>query len=71
MSAVKRLLTPDTIVLADGMNYIKGYRYQMYCESKAVRTPNCVVSCCCNCTFALLLFIWPPGLLSLLLRVSM
>ena len=42
-SAVKRVLTRDTIVVADGMNYIKGFRYQLYCEAKAVQTPSCVV----------------------------
>ncbi|KAK6332505.1 hypothetical protein TWF730_004170 [Orbilia blumenaviensis] len=25
------------------MNYIKGYRYQLHCESKALLTPSCVV----------------------------
>lgn len=43
-SAVKRVLTRDDIVIADGLNYIKGFRYQLYCEAKAVQTPNCVVS---------------------------
>ncbi|KAL6715495.1 kti12, chromatin associated [Lecanora helva] len=42
-SAVKRALGKDSIVIADGLNYIKGYRYQLYCESKAVETPSCVV----------------------------
>ncbi|KAF2686674.1 chromatin associated protein KTI12 [Lentithecium fluviatile CBS 122367] len=42
-SAVKRVLSRDDIVIADGLNYIKGYRYQLYCEAKAVQTPNCVV----------------------------
>ena len=42
-SAVKRALSRDAIVVADGMNYIKGFRYQLYCEAKAVQTPNCVV----------------------------
>ncbi|KAF2654616.1 chromatin associated protein KTI12 [Lophiostoma macrostomum CBS 122681] len=42
-SAVKRVLSRDDIVIADGMNYIKGFRYQLYCEAKAVQTPNCVV----------------------------
>lgn len=42
-SAVKRFLSRDVIVVADGMNYIKGFRYQLYCEAKAVQTPNCVV----------------------------
>lgn len=43
-SAVKRALGKDTIVVADGLNYIKGFRYQLYCEAKAVQTPSCVVS---------------------------
>ena len=43
-SAVKRVLSRDDIVIADGMNYIKGFRYQLYCEAKALQTPNCVVS---------------------------
>lgn len=44
-SAVKRVLGRDDIVIADGLNYIKGFRYQLYCEAKAVQTPSCVVSC--------------------------
>ncbi|KAI7654292.1 hypothetical protein KC318_g13684, partial [Hortaea werneckii] len=42
-SAIKRVLNRDTVVVADGMNYIKGFRYQLYCEAKAVQTPNCIV----------------------------
>lgn len=42
-SAVKRALDRDTIVVADGLNYIKGFRYQLYCEAKAVQTLSCVV----------------------------
>ncbi|KAL9612008.1 MAG: hypothetical protein Q9167_003374 [Letrouitia subvulpina] len=42
-SAVKRTLDRDTIVIADGLNYIKGFRYQLYCEAKALQTPSCVV----------------------------
>ena len=42
-SAVKRLIGRDAIVIADGLNYIKGFRYQLYCESKAAHTPSCVV----------------------------
>ncbi len=37
------MLGRDTIVIADGLNYIKGYRYQLYCEAKAVQTASCVV----------------------------
>jgi len=42
-SATKRALGRDSIVVADGLNYIKGFRYQLYCEAKAVQTPSCVV----------------------------
>lgn len=40
---VKRALSRDTIVILDGMNYIKGVRYQLWCEAKAVATTCCVV----------------------------
>jgi protein KTI12 len=30
-------------VILDSANYIKGWRYQLYCEAKAVTTPQCVV----------------------------
>lgn len=43
MSAIKRLLGKDDIVIADGLNYIKGFRYQLFCEAKALGTPSCVV----------------------------
>ncbi|OLL24132.1 Protein kti12 [Neolecta irregularis DAH-3] len=43
MSSTGRLLTKDDIVICDGLNYIKGFRYQLYCESKALETPHCVV----------------------------
>jgi protein KTI12 len=41
----KRLLSRNDFVVLDaaGGNYIKGWRYQLYCEAKAVRTPSCVV----------------------------
>ena len=48
-SAIKRDLSRDAIVIADNMNYIKGFRYQLYCEAKGQMTPSCVV--CLN----------PPG----------
>ena len=40
---MKRALGKECIVLCDGMNYIKGFRYQLYCEAKAVQTGSCVV----------------------------
>ncbi|RDW67332.1 putative RNA polymerase II Elongator complex associated protein Kti12 [Aspergillus mulundensis] len=39
----KRMLGRDSFVILDGMNYIKGYRYQLWCESKALGTTCCVV----------------------------
>ena len=44
MSAVERLVSKDDLVIADGMNYIKGFRYQLYCVARAISTPHCVVS---------------------------
>ncbi|KAJ4292176.1 kti12, chromatin associated [Collariella sp. IMI 366227] len=38
--AVKRVLGPRDIVVLDGLNYIKGWRYQLFCEAKNVRTPK-------------------------------
>ncbi|KAI9183114.1 kti12, chromatin associated [Blastocladiella emersonii ATCC 22665] len=45
LSAVERLLSKDALVIADGMNYIKGFRYQLYCIARAIGTPHCVVHC--------------------------
>jgi tRNA uridine 5-carbamoylmethylation protein Kti12 len=46
LSAVERHLTKDNIVILDSMNYIKGYRYQLLCVSKALATTQCTVSEC-------------------------
>ncbi|CAO3589517.1 unnamed protein product [Absidia cylindrospora] len=43
MSAVERLSSKDDIVIADGLNYIKGFRYQLYCVARALSTPHCVI----------------------------
>ena len=40
---MKRVLSNKDIVILDGANYIKGWRYQLYCEAKAVKTPHCVI----------------------------
>lgn len=42
-AAVKRVLSSKDVVILDGANYIKGWRYQLYCEAKAVRTTHAVV----------------------------
>lgn len=43
MSAVKRDIARNTIVILDSPAYIKGFRYQLHCDAKAVGTPCCVV----------------------------
>jgi len=45
--AVKRVLSPRDIVVLDGLNYIKGWRYQLFCEAKNVRTPSAVLQIGC------------------------
>ena len=32
-------------MIVDSLNYIKGYRYELYCLSKHVKTPQCVLHC--------------------------
>lgn len=46
--AVKRVLSDKDFVVLDGLNYIKGWRYQLHCEAKAVRTPNCILQIGCS-----------------------
>ncbi|WYZ40135.1 hypothetical protein EsH8_IV_000476 [Colletotrichum jinshuiense] len=46
--AVKRVLSDRDIVILDGMNYIKGWRYQLHCEAKAVTTPSVVLQIGCG-----------------------
>ncbi|KAK4146375.1 chromatin associated protein KTI12 [Dichotomopilus funicola] len=47
-AAVKRVLSPRDIVILDGLNYIKGWRYQLFCEAKNVRTACCVLQIGCG-----------------------
>ncbi|KAJ6444763.1 RNA polymerase II elongator complex subunit [Purpureocillium lavendulum] len=46
--AVKRVLSDRDFVILDGLNYIKGWRYQLHCEAKAMRTPNCILQIGCT-----------------------
>lgn len=41
-SSVDHLLAGDTTVILDSLNYIKGYRYELYCVARSMRTPHCV-----------------------------
>lgn len=45
---MKRVLSDKDIVILDGLNYIGGWRYQLYCEAKALRTPSCCLQVGCT-----------------------
>jgi protein KTI12 len=42
-SQVDRALNKDTLVIVDYLNYIKGWRYELYCIARACGTPSCVL----------------------------
>lgn len=44
-SAMERLISRDDVVILDSLNYIKGYRYELYCVAKAHKTTHCIVHC--------------------------
>lgn len=37
------LIRPNRVVILDALNYIKGYRYEIYCTARTARTPHCVL----------------------------
>ncbi|RZC41172.1 KTI12 -like protein [Asbolus verrucosus] len=42
-SEILKLMTPNNVVILDALNYIKGYRYELYCGSKANKNTQCTV----------------------------
>lgn len=56
-AAVDHALNAKTVVVLDSLNYIKGFRYQLYCAARAESTQHCVVrfvrcalfGSCCVC----------------------
>ena len=44
-SMVQRMLNTNDILIIDGSNYIKGYRYEIYCITKLYKTPQCIIFC--------------------------
>lgn len=38
-------MSHDCHVILDSLNYIKGFRYELYCLSKLLKTTQCVVHC--------------------------
>ncbi|KAG8440173.1 hypothetical protein GDO86_006104 [Hymenochirus boettgeri] len=44
-AAVERNLNKEDVVILDSLNYIKGYRYELFCLIKHVQTPHCLIHC--------------------------
>ncbi|KDQ55858.1 hypothetical protein JAAARDRAFT_79772 [Jaapia argillacea MUCL 33604] len=42
-TAMQRQMGQDTILIIDSLNYIKGFRYQMYCAGRELRLRMCTV----------------------------
>uniref|UniRef100_A0A3B4BI96 Protein KTI12 homolog n=1 Tax=Periophthalmus magnuspinnatus TaxID=409849 RepID=A0A3B4BI96_9GOBI len=40
---VERKVNKDDVVILDSLNYIKGYRYELFCLIKHTQTPHCLV----------------------------
>ncbi|CAH0404317.1 unnamed protein product [Chilo suppressalis] len=47
-SEVVKLIGKENVVILDGSNYIKGYRYELYCASKACKSTQCTIYTICN-----------------------
>jgi protein KTI12 len=43
-------LNAESYVIVDSLNYIKGYRYELYCSARTFRTPHCVIWVGCDDT---------------------
>lgn len=43
-TAMQRQMNQDTVLIIDAMNYIKGFRYQMYCAAREQKLRVCTVS---------------------------
>jgi len=44
-SLTQKSLTDQTLVIVDSLNYIKGFRYELYCIAKLVKTTYCAIFC--------------------------
>lgn len=51
-SNVERFVDPQRVVILDSMNYIKGFRYELYCLARNAQTTLCVVFCDTDIEFA-------------------
>ena len=44
-SNVDKELTKDKLVVVDSLNYIKGFRYELFCFSRTAKSTHCVLYC--------------------------
>lgn len=44
-SEVQKVLRQDQLAILDSLNYIKGFRYELFCLAKNAKTTYCVVFC--------------------------
>jgi len=44
-SNCQKYMDKDTIVILDSMNYIKGFRYELFCLMRSFKTTYCVIYC--------------------------
>lgn len=42
-AAMQRQMGRDTILIVDALNYIKGFRYQLYCAAREFKLRVCTV----------------------------
>ncbi|KAI0688224.1 chromatin associated protein KTI12 [Cytidiella melzeri] len=42
-TSIQRQMSQDTILIVDALNYIKGFRYQMYCAARELKLRVCTV----------------------------
>lgn len=51
---MQRQMGQGTILIVDSLNYIKGFRYQMYCAARETKIRVCTVSRITQCLAVLL-----------------
>ena len=44
-SNVEKYISSDRVVILDSMNYIKGFRYELYCLVRSAKTTLACVYC--------------------------
>eukprot|EP00741_Cyanophora_paradoxa_P016247 tig00000197_g15686.t1 len=44
-AAVEKYLNRTNVVVVDSLNYIKGFRYQLFCLAREHETPSCTLFC--------------------------